>query len=63
MIGMIKEQEAGLAEAPKAVGRDLIRAGLVAARDETVLSGGGLDYAAHPLTGTDAVLLLPLPDG
>jgi len=49
-----------LAEALKVAGRDITRSGLLLALDETILADWGLDYAAHPLTGTDDVLLLGL---
>lgn len=41
-------------------GRDLTRTGLFDALSEADLSGFSLNYATRPLTGTDAVAILPL---
>ena len=60
---LIHAQQAGimLAEALKAAGRDVTRARLLQALDETVLSDIGLDYDRHRLTGTEDIAIFPLP--
>ena len=59
----IHAQEAGavLAEALKAAGRDVTRAGLLRALGDTVLVDIGLDYARFPLTGTEEIAVVPMP--
>lgn len=59
---LIHAEAAGvlLAEALKAAGRDLTRAGLLRALGAAALDDIGLDYARFPLSGTDAVAFLPL---
>lgn len=50
-----------LLRALRDAGRDVTRSGLLRALDRADLSDLSLSYAAHPLTGTDKVVILPAP--
>ncbi len=62
---LVHGRRAGVAlgEALKVAGRDVTRAGLLAALDDSVLQELGLDYEAHRLSGTARVDFVPLSGG
>lgn len=60
---LVQAERAGVAvaEALKAAGRDVTRASLLTALEDSTLLDIGLNYADHPLTGTDTVVFMPIP--